>query len=83
MINNVTVLIESLNMKGLNVKYRKTELMSTQLEIDIILNIWFTCIRLKLSWTIHPCILIKSKIGGKIVSQKHAKTSFYRQFLVY
>ena len=39
MINNVTVLIESLNMKGLNVKYRKTKLMSTQLEIDIILNI--------------------------------------------
>ena len=39
MINNVTVLIESLNMKGLNVKYRKTELMSTQLEIDIVLNI--------------------------------------------
>ena len=23
---------------------------------------------------------IKSKIGGKIVSQKHAKTSFYQQF---
>ena len=51
--------------------------MSTQWEIDLILNIRFTCIRLKLSCTIYPRTPIKSKIGGKILSQKHAKTSFY------
>ena len=50
---------------------------SYKAEIDLILNIWFTCIRLKLSCTIHPHTLIKSKIGGKILSQKHAKTNFY------
>ena len=44
--------------------------MSTQWEIDLILNIWFNCIRLKLSCTINPHTPIKSKIGGKIFSQK-------------
>ena len=42
--------------------------------------IYFTCIRLKLSCPTHPCSLIKSKIGGKILSLKLAKTSFYRNF---
>ena len=44
--------------------------MSTQWEINLILNIWFMCLRLKLSCTIHPCTPIKSKIVGKIFSQK-------------
>ena len=56
--------------------------MSTQWEIDLIFNIWFTCIRQKLSCTIHPGTLIKSKTSGKILSQKHAKTSFYPQFSI-
>ena len=54
--------------------------MSTQWEIDLILNIWFTCIRLKLSCTINSHTSIKSKIGGKTFSQKHVKISFYRHF---
>ena len=44
--------------------------MSTQWEIDLILNIRFTCIRMKLSRTINSHTPTKSKIGGKIVSQK-------------
>ena len=72
--------------------------MSTQLEIDLMLNkyttylhkaeidlihdIWFTCIRMKLSCTFYPRTPIKSKIGGKILSQKHAKTNFYQQFSI-
>ena len=44
--------------------------MSTQWEINLILNKSFTCIRLKLSSTINPHTCIKSKIGGKIHSQK-------------
>ena len=39
-------LIPSINIKGLNIRYRKTLLMSTQ--IDIIFNIRFTLIKLKL-----------------------------------
>ena len=39
MINSVTVLIAYINIKGLNIRYRKTQLMSTQWKIDIILNI--------------------------------------------
>ena len=43
--------------------------MSTQCkaEIDLILS---TCIWLKLSGTIYPRTPMKSKIGGKILSQK-------------
>ena len=43
-INSVTVLIASINIKGLNIgyRYRKTWLMSRQWEIDITFNIWFT-----------------------------------------
>ena len=51
--------------------------MSTQWDIDLILNI-FTCMRLNLSYTIHPRTPIKSKIGGKILSQYYVKTSFYK-----
>ena len=53
--------------------------MSPQWEIDLILNIWFTCLRLNLSCTIHSRTPIKSKIGGKILSQNYvnqALTSF-------
>ena len=50
--------------------------MSTQCEIGFFLNISFTGIRLKLSCNIWPQTAIKSKIGGKILSQKHSKTSF-------
>ena len=35
-----------------------------------------TCIRLNLSCPVNPCTPIKTKIGGKTFSQKHAKTSF-------
>ena len=56
--------------------------MSTQWEIDIVFNIWFICIRMKLSYIFYPRTPIKSKISGKILSQKHAKTSFYRQFSI-
>ena len=41
--------------------------MSTQWEID---NIWFTGIKLKLLCSIYLSTPIKSKIGGKIFSQK-------------
>ena len=44
--------------------------MPTQQEIDLILNIWFTCIKLSLSYTIHPRTPIKSKSGGKKLSYK-------------
>ena len=57
--------------------------MTTQWEIDLILNMWFTCISLNLSCIIQPHAPIKSKIGDKILSQKHVKTSFYRYFLVH
>ena len=57
--------------------------MTTQWEIDLILDMWFTCISLKLSCIIQPHAPIKSKIGDKILSQKHVKTSFYRYFLVH
>ena len=36
LINSVTVLIAYINIKAINIRYRKT---STQWEIDIILNI--------------------------------------------
>ena len=35
----------------------------------------FTCIRIKLSCTFYPRSPIKSKIDGKILFQKHVKTS--------
>ena len=38
-INIVTVLIKYINIKGLNIRCRKTSLRSTQWEIDVILNI--------------------------------------------
>ena len=44
--------------------------MSTQWEIYLILNIRFICLTLKLSCTINPHTPTKSKIGGKIFSQK-------------
>ena len=50
--------------------------MSTQWEIDLILNVWFTCIRLKLSFTIHPRTLMKSKIGGKNFLKNMSKQTF-------
>ena len=40
--------------------------MFRQWEINIILNIWFIYVRLKLSCTIYPHNLIRSKIGGKM-----------------
>ena len=43
-INSVTVLIESINIKGLNIRYRTTGLISSQWEIDIIFNILFTIV---------------------------------------
>ena len=46
--------------------------MSRQWEIDIIVNVWFTCIMMKLSCTFYPYTPIKTKIGGKILSQKQA-----------
>ena len=39
-------------------------------EVDLILNIRFTRIRLKLPCTIYPHTPIKSKIGGKVLSKK-------------
>ena len=39
MINSVTVLIASINMKGLNIRYRKKKLTSTQWKTDLILDI--------------------------------------------
>ena len=54
--------------------------MSTQREIDVIM----ICLYMgELSCTIQPCTNIKSKTGGKILSQKHVKTSFYRYYLVH
>ena len=44
--------------------------MPVQWEIDLILSILFTYIRLNLSCTIHPRSPIRSKIGGKDVSYK-------------
>ena len=35
---------------------------------------------MKLSCNIYPCTPIKIKIGGKILSKKYVKTSFYRIF---
>ena len=51
--------------------------MFTEWEIDLIVNNRFTCIRLNLLSTIHHCTPIKSKIGGKILSQRHAKRGFF------
>ena len=56
--------------------------MSTQWETDLIFHISFTSIRLNLSCTIHPRTPIKGKIGGKILFQKHVKTSCYSHSLV-
>ena len=56
--------------------------MSTQWETDLILNMIYLQ-RLNLSCTIDPRTPIKSKIGGKILSQKHVKTTFYRHILVH
>ena len=56
--------------------------MSTQWEIDLILNILFTCIRLIFSGTIHSRTTIERKTVGKILSQKHAKTSFYHHIII-
>ena len=49
-------------------------------EIDINLNIWFTCIRMKLSWTFSPYTPIQNKIGGKILSQNLLKQGFIANF---
>ena len=53
--------------------------MSTQCkaEIDLILS---TCTRLKLSGTIFPRTPMKSKIGGKILSQKHVNKALIANF---
>ena len=51
--------------------------MPTQWEIDLTLKIRFTCIRLNLSYTIHPRTHIKGKTGCKILSQNYVKISFY------
>ena len=67
-------------MKGLIIRYRKTELMSAQWEIDLILNMWFTYIRLKLSCTIQPHTLIKSKIVTKYVLKNIPKHVFFSNF---
>ena len=67
-------------MKGLNIRYRKTELMFTQWKIDLILNIWFICIRLKLSYIIDPSTPIKIKVDGKIFSQIYEKQVFLLLF---
>ena len=57
--------------------------MSTQWEIDLIFNIWLNYIRLKLSCTINPQSQIKSKkVVAKYFLKKHAKTRFYRHFLI-
>ena len=56
--------------------------MSTQWETDLILNMIYLQ-RLNLSCTIDPRTPIKIKIGGKILSQKHVKTTFYRHILVH
>ena len=56
--------------------------MSTQWEIDLILNILFTCIRLNFSGTIHSRTTIESKTGGKILPQKHVKTSFHHHIII-
>ena len=37
----------------------------------------------EISCTIQPRTPIKSKIGGKILSEKHVKASFYGYFLVH
>ena len=44
--------------------------MSTQWEVDLILNISFTCIRLNLSCSIRPCTPIKKKTVAKYLSYK-------------
>ena len=44
MINSLKILITSINIKGLNIRCRKTWLMSRQWEIDIVFNIWFTIV---------------------------------------
>ena len=45
--------------------------MSTQWEIDIILNIWFTCIRLNFYYALFiPALPLKVKVGAKNVSYK-------------
>ena len=56
--------------------------MSTQWEIDLILNMIYLQ-RLNLSCTIDLRTPIKSKIGGKILSRKYVKTTFYRHILVH
>ena len=81
-INIVTVLIKYINIKGLNIRCRKTSLRSTPWEIDIILNILFTCIRMKLSYTFYSRTPFKSKIGSKILFKEHLKASFYHQFSI-
>ena len=68
--------------KCLNIRYRKTKLMSTQWKIDLILNMIYLQ-RLNLSCTIDLRTPIKSKIGGKILSRKYVKTTFYRHILVH
>ena len=47
--------------------------MCTQWEIGLILNIWFTCKSGSYHALFTHTLPIKSKIGGKILSQKHAK----------
>ena len=41
-------------------------------KVIYLLKLWCTC---------HFCTAFKSKIGAKILSQKHGKTSFYHYFL--
>ena len=56
--------------------------MPTQWKIDTILNIWFTCIRMKLPCTFYPRTPIKSKIGGKKLFKvlKFYKRPFHKTY---
>ena len=56
--------------------------MSRQWKIDLILNIYMISLYNTEVITIHPRTFIKSKIGDKILSQKHDKTGFYSQSLI-
>ena len=57
--------------------------MSGQWKIDLILNICMISLyNAEDIMHFSSTIFIKSKIGDKILSQKHGKTSFYRQSLI-
>ena len=54
--------------------------MSTQWENDLIFNIWFTFIRLRLSCTINPRTPIKSKLVAKYFLKNMPKQAVIANF---